>query len=102
MDATTDRDRTEMSEALGKLRFMLGGSVERNLSRLSHREAVELIRAAYEIAAPLRWKALGIVGMDDEAEKVCAENAPTECNSDDPDDMCPNCDCWKSAREMCS
>ena len=24
------------------------------------------------------------------------------CNSDDPDDMCENCNCWKHTRAMCS
>lgn len=24
------------------------------------------------------------------------------CDSDNPDDMCENCDCWKHTRAMCS
>jgi len=27
---------------------------------------------------------------------------PNPCTSDDPDDMCKNCTCWKATRKNCS
>lgn len=32
---------------------------------------------------------------------VFADNH-TPCTSDDPDDMCDHCNCWKSTRSNCS
>ena len=35
--------------------------------------------------------------------KVIYEEADAkECKSDDPDDMCSDCKCWKHTRMMCS
>lgn len=65
----------------------------------------EITLPSYEIdPTVLTTKQLGelLQKIIEETKKRKEENEQRKCESDDPDSMCPHCNCWKHTRHMCS